>query len=262
MITSVQNPLVKYIVKLTHKSSFRKKEKKFVVEGGLETERALQGGFILEKVIVCPEIFNRKNWLETIPASKIVEVNRKVYAHLAYRGGTEGILAVGLQKDFTLTNLSNEDTRFMLVAERIQKPGNIGALLRTSDAAGTSAVIFISPGTDLYNPNVIRASLGTLFTQKIAVASLEEFKQFKSEHSFRLYAATLQNSNVYWKEQYTGNIAIAVGNEHDGLTGAFRQLSDLNVYIPMNGTADSLNLSVSAGIILYEVLRQRSGNKS
>lgn len=255
-ITSLQNPLVKYIVKLQHKSAFRRKEKKFVVEGVKETLRAAAGGFVLEKLIVCPEILKQPEIVKQIPAKEIIEVSPKVYEHIAYRGGTEGLMAVGLQKDFRLhPDCLKGD--IILVAENIQKPGNLGALLRTADAVGTACAVFIDPRTDLYNPNVIRASLGTLFTQPVAVADLDAFARFKKDHPFSLYAATLQNAHVYWKEKYIGMVAVAVGAEDKGLSEEMRKLADRHIYIPMRGMADSLNVSVSAAVILYEVLRQK-----
>jgi len=258
MITSLQNPLVKYIVKLQHKSSFRRKEKKFVVEGVKETLRAAEGGYELEKVIYCPDILASMEPVETLPAPEKIAVSKKVYEHIAYRGGTEGLMAIGKQKDLSLDKIDCRADGLMLVAENIQKPGNIGALLRTTDAVGTSCAVFVNPQTDLYNPNVIRASLGTLFTQPVAVADLEQWKTFLEKNPVTVYAATLQNANVYWEENYHGAVAIAVGAEDKGLTEAFRALSHKFIYIPMNGKADSLNVSVSAAVILYEALRQRS----
>ncbi|NPA42617.1 MAG: RNA methyltransferase, partial [Chlorobi bacterium] len=191
LITSVQNPLVKYVVRLQHKPAFRRKEGKFVVEGVKETLRAARGGFRPEKLIVCPDILKEPEILNEIPADQKVEVSPKVYAHMAYRGGTEGLMAVGAQKPFVLNDRCKGKRGLILVAERIQKPGNIGALLRTTDAVGTDCAVFIDPATDLYNPNVIRASLGTLFTQPVAVASAEELEEFLKKHRIRLFAATL-----------------------------------------------------------------------
>ncbi len=258
MISSLQNPLVKYLTKLKHKSSFRKKEKKFVAEGITEIKRALEADFEPEKIIICPSILNDRQMLNHISPSKIIEVDKKVYEHLAYRGGTEGMMLLGRQKEFTELSDCQSPDGLILVAERIQKPGNIGALLRTTDAVGTDCVIFIDPQTDLYNPNVIRSSLGTVFTQRISITNLDRFIRFKQQARMKLFAATLQNSNIYWNENYLGTVAIAVGAEHEGLSEKMREIADKNIYIPMNGTADSLNVSVSAAVILYEALRQRS----
>jgi TrmH family RNA methyltransferase len=146
----------------------------------------------------------------------------------------------------------------LLIAEGIQKPGNMGAILRTTDAVGTDAVVFVNPGTDLYNPNVLRASLGTFFTQKIIVTGREGLLELKQKNpSVRFYGATLQNKNIYWEENFRTASAICVGAEDQGLTEDFRKLLDKQIYIPMNGTADSLNVSVSAAVLLYEALRQR-----
>ncbi len=254
IISSLQNPLVKYVLKLKRKAAFRKKESRFVVEGLRENERAIRGGFRVEKWIVCPEI------LPEIPAyvaGEVYRVTPVVYEHLAYRGGTEGLIGIYEMKDFGFVELETKNP-FVLIAEGIQKPGNAGALLRTADGAGTDAVIFVNPATDLYNPNVIRASLGTLFTQTVMRLDLEGMRRFKEVHDLRIFAATLQNSRIYWKENFKGAVGIAVGEEAHGLSEAMRRLSDQAVYIPMNGIADSLNVSVAAGILVYEALRQRS----
>ncbi len=262
MITSLQNPLVRYVRRLQHKASFRRKEKKFVVEGRREVQRAMIGGYCLEKLIVCPAIDPhveiRQKFVRQYPRGEIVEVEAKVYEAMAYRGGTEGVLAVGCQKDHLPRWEDLPADPLLLVAERIQKPGNIGAILRTTDAVGAHAVIFVDPQTDLYNPNVIRSSLGTLFTQQVWLASLDQLAEGKQKAGFRLWAATLQNSRVYWHEDYRGATALAVGSEAEGLSEAFRQLADGQIYIPMYGIADSLNVSVSAAVLLYEALRQRN----
>jgi len=257
MLSSLQNPLIKYIIKLQHKAAFRRKEQKFVVEGIKETLRAAEGGFRLEKLIVCKEILKQPDIIHHISATEIIEVSRKVYEHIAYRGGTEGIIAIGIQKPFPLKPECNGKNGLLLVAEKIQKPGNIGALLRTTDAVGADCAIFISPATDLYNPNVIRASLGTLFTQSIAVTNLKSFFDFLIKYDYRLFAATLQNANVYWNEDYSGKVAIGVGAEDKGLTKDFRRFAYRSINIPMKGKADSLNVSVSAAVLLYEALRQK-----
>jgi len=261
MITSVKNPLVRYVQRLMRKNSFRREEKKFVVEGRRETWRAIRGGYILEKLIVCPSIDPNEKWVsafrEHFPGGEIVEVSAAVYAAMAYRGGTEGVMAIGLQKDHRPRWEELPEQPLLLVAERIQKPGNIGAILRTTDAVGTDAAIFIHPLTDLYNPNVIRSSLGTLFTQRVWLAGPEDLAEGRTKKHFRIWAATLQNSRIYWQENYREGTALAVGNEAEGLSDAMRTLADGFIYIPMNGIADSLNVSVSAAVLLYEALRQR-----
>ncbi len=265
MITSLQNPLVKYVLKLKRKSAFRKKEKRFVVEGVRELKRAVQGGYTIEKILFCPSILKAQGIITDINKAlsrvEIIEISPEVYEHLAYRGGTEGIMGIGIQKDHSPQwDLLPDDNLFLFIAEAIQKPGNVGALLRTNDAVGTHAVILVDPLTDLYNPNVIRSSLGTVFTQKIYITGTKDLEDLKKLKSLTVFAATLQNSHVYWKENYKGNIAIAVGNEAEGLSETMRKLADRFVYIPMNGIADSLNVSVSAAVILYEALRQRTEN--
>jgi len=261
MITSVKNPLVRYVRRLMHKRAFRQQEGRFAVEGRRETERAMKGGFRLDTLIICPEIDPneelRRMFLRLNPGGEVVEVSAKVYEAMAYRGGTEGIMAVGRQKDHRARWEELPDEPLLLVAEAIQKPGNIGAILRTTDAVGTDAAVFVAPLTDLYNPNVIRSSLGTLFTQRVWLVSRADLAEGRRLKHFRILAATLQNSRVYWRENFRRGTALAVGNEAEGLSEEMRALADGFVYIPMNGVADSLNVSVSAAVLLYEALRQR-----
>ncbi len=258
MITSLKNPLVKYVLKLKRKRAFRHAERRFVVEGLRETKRAIAGGFKPEMWLICPEILKKS---PVYVKGEISEVSTVVYEHLAYRGGTEGILGIFVMRDFAFDMLEDISEPFVLIAEGIQKPGNMGAIMRTADGAGIDALIFINPDTDLYNPNVIRASLGTLFTQKIIVGTMDDLKRLKRFHRMKIFAATLQNSHIYWDEDYKGATGIAVGEEAEGLSNDMRNLADQSIYIPMHGVADSLNVSVATGILVYEALRQRNESR-
>ena len=177
---------------------------------------------------------------------------------MAYRDSTEGIIAVVQTKDFSLTNIQfKNDTPLILVAEAPEKPGNIGALLRTADAANIDAVFIANPKTDLYNANIIRSSIGCVFTNQIATGTSEEIIDFLTTHKIQMYATTLQNSNEYHKENYTDAAAIIVGTEATGLTDIWREKATQNINIPMQGQIDSMNVSVAGAIVLFEAKRQR-----
>jgi len=260
-IKSIKNAKVKYLTQLSKKSALRKKEKMFLIEGMKEIEKALNNEFEVDSIFFNPDIIDNK-WINHIqdkyPDIKWVKVSSLVYKKIAYRDSTEGAIALTKMKNHKLEDLQVPENSLFLIAERIEKPGNIGAILRTSDGAGVDGFILVNPITDLYNPNVIRSSLGTIFSNKIAVVEdLEKLKNFLNKHDIHLYMATLQNANPYYKENYKKATAIAVGAEDKGLSEDFRKLKGKSVYIPMKGEADSLNVSVSAAILGYEAVRQR-----
>ncbi len=263
MIASPQNPRVKYVARLMHKRKFREHEGRFAAEGRRELLRALAGGICPELVLVCDEIAPATEIIEAVnrqcPRAEIERVGAKVYERLAYRGGTEGVIFTAPQADHRPQWEKLPARPLLLLAEGIQKPGNLGAILRTTDAVGADACVFVNPQTDLYNPNVIRASLGTLFDQRVWLCDTAGLARAKARHHWTLYAATLQNSRIYWREDFRGGSILAVGSEAQGLSEEIRRLADRHIYIPMHGIADSLNVSVSAAVLLYEALRQRSG---
>jgi len=258
-IHSIQNPTIKSILKLQDKSRERKKSGQFIIEGKREISLALKGGYTLTMVLFCEGVITLNELQEFITAqTEVVSVSKEVYQKIAYRDSTEGIIAIVQTKTFLLEDLQfNTSTPLVLVAESPEKPGNIGALLRTADAANIAAVLIANPKTDLYNPNIIRSSVGCLFTNQIATGSSEEIIQFLQEKDIAIYATTLQNSNEYHKEDYTKATAIVVGTEATGLTKAFREVATKNINIPMQGAIDSMNVSVAAAIVLYEAKRQR-----
>ncbi len=261
VITSPQNKLIKYIRHLQEKSSLRRKEQKFVVEGRREVRLALEGGYELETVLFQPLLFpyeQASSLLQTHGSTaQLIEISPEVYERLAYRGSTEGIIAVGLWKDLSLEKLILPDNPLLLIAENIEKPGNIGAMLRTADAAALDAFVIANPVTDIYNPNIIRSSVGGIFTVQIAVGSTQETIDFLQDKNIDLFAATLQESVPYYEQDYTGPAAIAVGSEAWGLSSAIRQVAKANILIPMQGKLDSLNVSVSAAVLVFEAKRQR-----
>ncbi len=260
-ITSTKNAKIKYLNQLSRKSSVRKKEKAFVIEGIKETEKALKNDYKIHTIFFYPEIADEK-WMNEIqkkyPEIEWIKISKPVFENLAYRKSTGGIIALAKMKEHKLEDLELPENPLILIAENIEKPGNIGAMLRTADGAGTDAFILVNPRTDLYNPNTVRSSLGTLFSRPVAVVEdLDRLKDFLKKNNINLYKATLQNANPYFKENYKTGSAVAVGAEDKGLSEEMRNLEGKSVYIPMKGEADSLNVSVSAAIIVYEALRQR-----
>ena len=188
----------------------------------------------------------------------MIEITPEIYQKIAYRESTEGVIALVKSKNLALNSLEFKNGNpLILVTESIEKPGNIGALLRTADAANLDAVIIADPKTDLYNPNVIRSSVGCLFTNQIAVGESEEIIEFLLRKGIAIYSATLQNSNEYTKDNQTNGSALIVGTEATGLTQLWRDNATQNINIPMEGEIDSMNVSVAAAILIFEAKRQR-----
>ena len=189
---------------------------------------------------------------------QIVEVPRELYEKIAYRGGTEGMIAEVKVKERTLDGLEMREKPLVVVLEGVEKPGNIGAVLRSADAAGADAVLICDPLTDLYNPNLIRASIGAVFTVQVVCCSSEEAIKWLKDNKINIYTAQLQDSSWYYDTDMTGGTAIVVGTEATGLTDGWRKAADGHIRIPMLGELDSLNASVSAAILLFEAVRQRN----
>jgi len=257
-ISSVQNPFIKSLVLLQEKAKARKQTGTFLIEGQREIELALKGNYEIETILFNPELISetlRKK--VTNEAVELIEISKEVYQKLAYRDTTEGLLAVAKTKILSLSDLVLPQNPLVVVMEAIEKPGNIGAILRTCDAARVDAVILANPKTDLYNPNIVRSSVGCLFTNQIASATTEETIAFLLENKISFYSATLQNSTSYHSQNYTTPTALVVGTEATGLTEPWRQKSTQNIIIPMQGAIDSMNVSVAAAILIFEAKRQR-----
>lgn len=258
-ISSPQNPYIKELLKLQEKSRERKKKGLFLIEGKREIKLANKGDYRFKAILFCEKLIEITAIKKIVSVdTEYIQITEEVYQKLAYRETTEGIIALVETKDFSLEKIHFKNkTPLILIAEGIEKPGNIGALLRTADAAQVDAVFIANPKTDVYNPNVIRASIGCVFTNQIAIGASEEIIAFLKEHSIGIYSATLQNSNAYHKENYTKPTAIVVGTEATGLTQIWRDHAIQNIHIPMQGIIDSMNVSVAAAIILFEAKRQR-----
>lgn len=251
-ITSVQNERVKRIIKLQRKASARREEGLTVIEGAREVSRAIENGWQPVESWICPELGGEKPG-----AGECFQCSRAVFEKISYREGPDGVLAVGPLVGKTLAELKLSENPLVLVAEGLEKPGNLGALLRTADGAGADAVIVCDSATDLNNPNVIRASIGTLFYLPVAEATTEETVTFLKAKGIKILSAVPDAETVYADVDLTGPVAVVVGAEDTGLSDMWKHSADLNVKIPMLGKNDSLNVSVSAAILLYEAVRQR-----
>lgn len=257
-IESLQNPLIKHLVQLQTKSKTRKQTETFLIEGVREISLALKGGYELQTVLFSVEIISETEVKKMVPRNtELIEISTEVYKKLAYRDTTEGVLAVAKTKSLRLEDLNLPEKPLVLVAEGLEKPGNLGAILRTADAAKLDAVLIADPKSDMYNPNVIRASVGCLFTNQIAVGSTEEVIAFLKKKHLNIYSATLQDAVPYHTQDYTQPTALVVGTEATGVTTAFREQSAQNIIIPMQGEIDSMNVSVAASILIFEAKRQR-----
>jgi len=250
VITSVQNARIKHVVALQQKSSLRREEGLFVVEGQREIEHCIACGYEIEELFVL-------NTISYTGHSPAILVSPQVYEKMAYRESTEGIIAVAKTKQHRLKDLSLKDNPLIVVLERVEKPGNLGAILRSAEAAGVDAVIVCDPLTDLYNPNLIRASIGGVFNVPVAVCTSEECIAFLKQRHITILTAQLQDSYEYYDYDMRPATAIVMGTESTGLTQQWREAADAHIRIPMLGRLDSLNVSVSAAILMYEAVRQR-----
>lgn len=257
-IESLQNPLIKHLVQLQAKSKTRKQTETFLIEGVREISLALKGGYELQTVLFSSEIISETEVKKMASKNtELIEISTEVYKKLAYRDTTEGVLAVAKTKSLRLEDLILPEKPLVLVAEGLEKPGNLGAILRTADAAKLDAVLIADPKSDMYNPNIIRASVGCLFTNQIAVGTTEEVIAFLKNKHLNMYSATLQDAVSYHTQDYTQPTALVVGTEATGVTTAFREQSAQNIIIPMQGEIDSMNVSVAASILIFEAKRQR-----
>lgn len=259
-ITSTQNPLIKQLVLLKEKSRLRKKEQSFVVEGKREFSLAIKNGYQIKTLLFYPDLFSVSEAKAMARYGiDIIEISLEVFQKLAYRDTTEGIIVVVETKSHQLNDLILKSKNpLILIAEAPEKPGNIGALLRTADAAKVDAVIIANPKSDLYNPNIIRSSVGCVFSTQIALATTDDAINYLKHFNFNIYSAILQESEPYHKQDYTQPTAIVVGTEATGLTQGWRDAATQNIHIPMQGHIDSMNVSVAAGILVFEAKRQRN----
>jgi len=259
-ITSIQNPFIKSLVLLQEKAKSRKQSGTFLIEGQREIMLAVKGGYEVKTILFYPEICSESDARALARHATFIEINKEVFEKLAYRDTTEGVIGVAQSKTLRLEDLQLSENPLIVIAEAPEKPGNIGALLRTADAANLDAVIIANPKGDLYNPNIIRSSVGCLFTNAIATGTTTEIIAFLKQKNINFYCATLQNSTSYHTQNYTTPTALVVGTEATGLTQEWRDAATQNIIIPMQGEIDSMNVSVAAAILIFEAKRQRGFN--
>lgn len=258
-IISLHNNRIKNIVKL-NKAKERKAQNLFILEGARELTLAIGAGYEADSVFICPELFAKTDYpyvLDNLTDKVKYEVSQQIFEKVAYREGSDGLIALMKPKQHHLSNLQVKDNPFIIILEAVEKPGNLGAILRTADAALVDAVIVCDPLTDVYNPNAIRSSVGCIFTVPIAACSSQEALSWLKQKGITSYAAELQASDWYQNINYTAPSAIIMGTEADGLTDFWLTNADKRIKIPMRGQIDSLNVSVSTAVITFEAMRQR-----
>ena len=260
-ITSVQNPKIKRLMLLQQKSAERRKAGLFVVEGLRELLHCIKAGYEIDTLFFCLELMpDNDDALQLrafIDDKRSFCVSKDVYSRVAYRGTTEGVIAEMAVRHITLADLKLPETPLICVLESVEKPGNLGAVLRSADAAQADAVIVCDPLTDLFNPNLIRSSIGAIFTVPTVACSSADCISFLKARGIRILTAQLQDSRLYYDTDMRKGTAIVMGTEATGLTQDWRLAADAHIRIPMLGQLDSLNVSVSAAILLFEAVRQR-----
>ena len=258
---SLQNPRIKSVIKL-RKRSVRETEQKVLIEGYREILRAIEGGWPLLEFFYCTELFlgeNEEALLEHCREqdTKLYKCSEAVFKKIAYRDRPDGLIAIAPQGSMTFEDLPDLENPFFLVLSGIEKPGNLGTMLRSADGAGVSAVILTDTVTDVFNPNTVRASVGTLFTVPIIETNREDCISWLREQGIAIIATSPDGSKDLYSSKLSGPIALVLGSEMLGLDDGWLKAADQRVHLPMCGLADSLNVSTAAGIFLYEALRQR-----
>jgi len=256
MLTSTQNEKVKNIIKL-RKARERKARGLTVVEGRHEISLALSSGVELIELYRCKNFTSDRNFKVKINENKFTEVDEKVFRKISLRENPDGWLSLCKTQEKNLDEIKLSSTPLILVLDNIEKPGNIGAILRTADAVGADAVILTNSQTEIYNPNVIRASLGTVFSVLIVASSIKNVTEYFYKNKIKTYGTTPGATSNYTELDYKEGTAIIVGSEHEGLSKEWLRKVDEKIRIPMKGTIDSLNASVSTAVVLYEIIRQR-----
>jgi TrmH family RNA methyltransferase len=259
-LTSVNNKQVKEFYQLTLKSKHRRTSNTFLIEGLREIKLASNNDWQIKQLLYCPKIISEKD-LDKSFENEIekIEVSLEVYEKLAYRNSTEGVIAITNCKNHDLKNIKfKSNNPLIIVIEAPEKPGNIGAILRTADAANIDAVIIANPKTDLYNPNIIRSSVGSVFTNNIFTGNTTEVISLLKSKNIKIYASSLKADELYHNQNYCKSCALIIGTEDKGISKEWSEHSYKNVKIPMKGEIDSLNLSNAAAILIFEAVRQRN----
>lgn len=266
-ITSLQNEIIKNVIKL-NKAGERKKQNLFIVEGYRELRLCIKAGYEIVRLLVCDKSsefgvrsseYSELQTLNLKPETlNLIEVSETIYSRLAYRENIDGVIAIVKIRENRLSDIKLTDNPLVIVLETVEKPGNLGAILRTADASNVDAVIICDNQTDIYNPNTVRASLGTIFTNQIVCCSNEEALKWLKHNKIKTYATSLKSSKMYYDCNLKKATAVLMGSEAFGITDFWYKNSDELIKIPMKGKVDSLNVSVSTAIVIYEAIRQRT----
>ncbi|HTX88819.1 MAG TPA: RNA methyltransferase [Bacteroidales bacterium] len=261
-ITSLQNPLIKNVLLLEEKPRERKNQNLIVIEGVRETRLALSSGFTVNTLFYCREFASDKD-LEAllshdVSSFELIEVPAEIYNRIAYRKDCEGLVALAIPKRILFRDLSLSRNPLILVMESVEKPGNLGAILRTADAGNLDAVIICDPQTDIFNPNAIRSSIGCIFTMPVVTSTTEHTISWLRSNRLRMMATALSANRFYHETDYRQPTAIIMGSEAHGLSQKWLDEADQLIKIPMRGKIDSMNVSASAAVVVFEALRQRN----
>lgn len=256
-ITSVHNPKIKSLLSL-EKPRERRKQCLFIIEGTKEIGLAIKAGYKIGNIFYCEQIIPRDQLGNLADDKLVIPVSKEVFDKIAIRENSGGVIAVAEMKTHRLEDIKLSSNPLLLIVESVEKPGNLGAILRTADAAGVDAVISCDPQTDFYNPNVIRSSIGCVFTKSIASASSEETIAWLKKNKIKIFCAYLNSSKPYHQTDFKQPSAIVMGTESTGLSDVWVKSADANVIIPMFGKIDSMNVSTSAAVLVFEAVRQRT----
>lgn len=259
-ISSIQNKRIKEVLQL-QKASERKKQRLFIIEGQREIFMALQAGIRLVVLFYCEEILGGldKNYFfdVTNTGAELIHITRQVFEKIAYRENSSGLLAIAQIPPHDIHRLNISEPALIVVLEGLEKPGNIGAILRTADAAAVDAVLICNPAADLYNPNTIRSSVGCVFTNQIAVCSHIEALNFLRQKKIQIITTDLRAGRYYHQVDYTDAVAFVLGAEAQGVSAFWKEYADERIKIPMRGKIDSINVATAAALLMYEAQRQR-----
>lgn len=260
IISSLQNPLIKNILLLEEKPRARKEQNRIVIEGFREIRLAILSGFNITDLLFTRDLIPDADLATLMPEGspvELTEVTQDVFNRIAYRRDNGGLIALSEPKRLVFNDLELRPNPLLLVLESVEKPGNLGALLRTADAANLDAVIICDPQTDIYNPNAIRSSIGCIFTMPVVSASSEEAIRWMHEKGIKIFGTALSAIHHYHETDFRQPAAIIMGSEANGLSDTWLQGADALIKIPMLGKIDSMNVSASAAIVIFEAMRQR-----
>ena len=262
LITSLQNPLVKNILLLEEKPRERRVQNLIVIEGFREIRLAITTGFTISSLLYCREIIHDEEFRSllsnTVSSFEMAELTPEIFNRLAYRKDSGGVIALAKPRRIDFTEVKLSLNPLILVLESVEKPGNLGAILRTADASNLDAVIICDPQTDIYNPNAIRSSIGCIFTMPVVTSTTQEAIDWLRSNHIKMFGTALTATGFYHETDLSGPAAIIMGSEAYGLSQTWMDEADELIRIPMNGKIDSMNVSASAAIVVFEALRQRN----